>query len=222
MSKFLYRTVKIDMRALQAKWSRRAGPSAKGSGVGAGVQLLQKGLIKLGELGLAHRTKRELEKLEPDIEKAMPKTGGVLVRVTTKQWKHPDPTGARAKGFMGASIAVTGPTPQAAIRKWYSRPRFLQGAPEGWVKSDQFLWVTRKAKKSPSFVRRGGQQGFDLDGDGKPDLFPSLVRKDGRLGFDLDGDGKPDFLNQQGSLFNRYNNPSNRPGGIDGNPNTPW
>ncbi len=147
MAGLQYRTVKVNMRALRAKWSGKAGPSAKGSGVGAAAELLQKAVIQLGEFSLGYRIKKELEKLEPDIERAMPKTGGVLVRVTVKQWKQQDPTGAKAKAFMGAGIATTGATPQAAFRKWYSQPRLLQNAPKGWVTSDQFVWVTRKASK---------------------------------------------------------------------------
>lgn len=144
MSELLYHTVQVDMRALRAKWSRRSGPSARGTGVGAAAELLQKAIVKLGGMALDHRIKKELEKIEPKVERVMPAAGGVLVRVTTKEWKYPDPTGAKAKGFLGVGIAETGRTPQDAIRKWYLTPRLMQGAPKGWVAKDKFLWVTRK------------------------------------------------------------------------------
>lgn len=146
MGKFLYHTVQVDMKGLRAKWSNPSGSSAKGKALGAAADLFNKAMVKLGDMSLDHRINKELEKLQPSIEKAMPAAGGVLVRVTTQQWKVPDFTGHKAKAFLEAGIAGSGRTPQDALRKWYLRPRLLQGAPSGWVPSDKFIWITRKTK----------------------------------------------------------------------------
>lgn len=147
MGKFLYHTVQVDMKALRARWSNPSGPSARGKALGGVADLFNKAMVKLGGISLDHRINKELEKLQPAIDKAMPAIGGVLVRVTTKQWKIPDFTGHKVKAFLDAGIAGTGRTPQDALRTWYLRPRLLQGAPRGWVPSDRFVWVTRKATK---------------------------------------------------------------------------
>ncbi len=55
----------------------------------------------------------------------MPVAGGVLVRVTTQQWKIPDFTGHEAKAFLYSGIAASGMSPEEALQKWYMRPQLL-------------------------------------------------------------------------------------------------
>jgi hypothetical protein len=214
--KFKYRIGKVDPRALRSLLSRKGGPTIRGRGMGAGAELLQYGVQKLGQLALYSRVKRELFKLESAVDKVMPSSGGVLVRVTIKRWKHPDPTGVVNRAFHDIGIAGVGANPQEALRKWYSRDRLLQGAPGSFstlksgfrrpilpgspgrlVRSGQRVGFDSNgdgiADTHPPFVRKGSTMGYDLNGDGTPDVMPPFVKKGMSHGFDFDGDGSPDF-----------------------------
>lgn len=118
-------------------------PTAVGQQVGAGVQLLQQGVLLLNNLGLSRRVNRELVARAKEIRASIPQGGGVLVCVGIQEWEHADPTGARAKEFLTLVIAGSGYDPTAVLRGYVMAPHLRQGAPRGWVRRDVYLWVTK-------------------------------------------------------------------------------
>jgi hypothetical protein len=139
MSDYQYQTIQVDRRPMAV-----GGPSARGQAVGAGVELLHQLSISLGNMALSWRVKRELENLQPRIDAQMPETGGVLVCVGLQEWARPDPTGHKARTFLSIHVAGSGPDMPTVLQRYRDQPRIVQGPPRGWVRVDQFVWVTRK------------------------------------------------------------------------------
>ena len=139
MGDYSYQTLQIDNRVPPT-----GGPSARGQGVGAGVKLLHKASVALNQLAVSVRVNRELQRLSPEIDRLMPRSGGVLVCVGTQEWERPDPTGSRAQMFMELHIAGAGADPGTVLRAYQAQPRLVQGPPQGWRRRDVFIWVTRR------------------------------------------------------------------------------
>ncbi|UCC74800.1 MAG: hypothetical protein JSV86_09705 [Gemmatimonadota bacterium] len=118
------------------------GPSARGQTLGAGVEALHAAVSWLGGLGLAWRISQEFKRLEPQVQKAMPRDGGVLVCIGVKEWEHHDAAGAKARMFLNMHIAGAGKRPDQILDRYLKQPRIVQGAPRGWVRKDEFIWVT--------------------------------------------------------------------------------
>ncbi len=124
----------------------KGGPSVGGQAVGAGIKLLHKALTALNGFSVAWRTERELEKLSSEINAQMPAKGGVLVCVGIEEWKYPDPTGFKAKGFLSIHIAGVGSDREKVLKDYLSTPVIVQGPSKGWVRKNCFIWVTRKGQ----------------------------------------------------------------------------
>jgi hypothetical protein len=137
MPQYKYQTLKV-----KSTMPFKGGPSTKGQAVGASVELLHKAVVGLGSLGLGWRINQEIEKLEPEIRKAMPRNGGVLICVGVKEWEHADPVGAKARMFLNMHVAGAGSRPDQVVKQYLARPRMVQAAPKGWVRVDEFIWVT--------------------------------------------------------------------------------
>lgn len=126
-------------------------PSA--DGVGAGVKLLHKASKALNGWAVEWRVNQEIDKLRPRIEAAIaevdkrfhqtrPDAGALLV-VGIQEWERPDPTGTRAQTFLSLGIAGSGTSAPEVMRRYRSQPQLVAGAPAGWRRREQFIWVTR-------------------------------------------------------------------------------
>lgn len=139
MSEFAYQTIQVQLRA-----PMQAGPTTRGQAVGAGVKLLHKSMVALNRMSVSWRVNRELEKLAPQIRRAMPPIcpSGVLVVVGIQEWAAPDATGTRAQTFLSIHIGGAGADPNVVLRLYLAQSRMVQGAARGWRRRDEYLWVT--------------------------------------------------------------------------------
>ena len=144
MSQLNYQTIQVETRAVPS------GPDrTKADGVAAGVKLLHKASVALNSFAISYRVNKELEALKPAIEKVMPSQGGVLVVVGIQEWATADFTGNKARSFMGLFIAGSGSSPESVFKRYRSTPSMVQGAPAGWVRMEEYVWVTSGGIKSP-------------------------------------------------------------------------
>jgi len=143
MADYYYQTLQLPTPSMTS-----AGPSAGAQAVGAGVKLLHKVSTALNGWAVSYRVNRELENLAPEIDKQMPQSGGVLICVGIQEWAIPDATGTRAQMFLSIHIAGAGQSPQVVLEQYLMRPRMVAGAPTGWRRRDEYIWVTPKGKQS--------------------------------------------------------------------------
>ncbi|MEI6244093.1 MAG: hypothetical protein WCQ64_03515 [Acidobacteriota bacterium] len=116
--------------------------SSDGDAWGAGIRLAARLLDWLGDVGLKLRVDDELAALQPQINAAMPRAGGVLVVVGIQE-SDPDPTGRRLRSFIDAYVAATGQTPGEAFEVFRSADRLDQGTPPGFIRRDSLMWITK-------------------------------------------------------------------------------
>lgn len=143
-----YQTIQVENRM-----PARFGPSARGAAVGAGVKLLHKSMKALNGFAVSWRVNREIEKLRPQIERAIQGVeermlqsrpdAGVLVVAGVQEWATPDPTGTRAQTFLSIHIGGAGTDPAKIVKEYIDQPRMVQGPSQGWRRRDLFIWVTR-------------------------------------------------------------------------------
>jgi hypothetical protein len=139
MADFMYQTLQVDNEEIPAY-----GPSACGLAVGGGVKLFAAFSVALNGWAVSHRVNQELDRLAPEIQRQMPRNGGVLVCVGIQEWDTPDPTGFRAQTFLSLHIAGSGQTPETVVQQYVRQPRMVQGAPKGFRRRDVFVWVRPK------------------------------------------------------------------------------
>lgn len=148
-SNLRYQTIQVQNRPITA-----GAPSAGGLAVGAGVKLLHKASQALNGSAVKSRVNSEIEKLKPQINTALDrleqqhrqslKDAGVLLVVGIQEWERPDATGARAQMFLSIHIGGVGTSPADVIRAYNNQPRLVQGPARGWVRKDDYIWVSRE------------------------------------------------------------------------------
>jgi hypothetical protein len=86
-----------------------------------------------------YRLQNALKKLEPNIQKIMPKDGGVLVLIVY--------CAAMSKLFQSAYVVRAGydaTQTYSSYQELISRTGTVSTAcPEGWVRSEEYLWITK-------------------------------------------------------------------------------
>jgi hypothetical protein len=117
------------------------------NGVAAGVRLLSKGIVLLHDYGLKRNEQSALAAptLVDRILKIMPAGGGVLVEMQYDQWGVSDIVGNIAKHLVGAVICGAARTPLEALNAYLSSDRLAAAPPEGWIRSNKFMWAVREA-----------------------------------------------------------------------------
>jgi hypothetical protein len=138
MPKYYYQTIQVSKQV-----SLPQGQSMKGKAVGSAIELLHKAAVALNGWAISYRVNKEIGKLSHKIDKLIPAAKGVLICVGIKEWEMPDATGAKAQSFLSIHIAGWGNDPKKLVHDYLIHPRLVQGASEGWVRKDVFLWVTK-------------------------------------------------------------------------------
>lgn len=138
MSNFVYQTVQVEGSA-----PFRGGPTVRETGWAAGAKLLQKSIVAINGWAITARINSEIQSRAKQIEAQMPPGGGVLLCVGLQEWERPDPTGAKARSFLSLHIVGGGQDPKALLQAYFKTPRLEAGAPTGWRRRDEFVWVTR-------------------------------------------------------------------------------
>lgn len=181
-------------------WSRGAGPSARGKGLGGGVELAHEGVQWLGRIGRGYRVKRGIEGLMPEIERKAPHGGGALVEITHQKSRMPDPTGVYHEGVQDVSLAGFGKSPGEVMHRHFSHDRIGQGAPEGFRFHSEYVWVTPDRKPEVSSPNMGERPGGLGSGVGSSRLSDSVLQRMRQnlvstqpSYVDQDGDGIPDY-----------------------------
>lgn len=143
-----YRTLQVRNKALH-----KGGTSVRGKAIGSAVELLHSVSFTLNRWAVGHRIKSELRRMDGDIRKAIANYEaaqrqsnpqiGVLVVAGVQEWERPDPTGSKAQTFLSIHIGGIGTNYTEVVRKYRNTPKMVQGAPDGWVRKDAYIWVTR-------------------------------------------------------------------------------
>ena len=95
-------------------------------------QLLGAGLQWHGDIGIQHNVEKQLNTTYAKaIAAHFSRGNGVLVIIHMQEWAQEDFNGMRARTLLGVSIEG-GPNQKAALDRWQSQPRLLQGPAEGW------------------------------------------------------------------------------------------
>ena len=143
MPDFIYQTVQVEKSVPPT-----GGPSASGRALGAGVKLVHAASKALNEWAVSSRVEREIEARRAEIERQMPAAGGLLLCIGMQEWETPDATGTRARSFLSLHIVGGGLNPRSLLERYLSQPQLVQGAPGGWRRRDEFVWVTRVPNQS--------------------------------------------------------------------------
>jgi hypothetical protein len=123
----------------------------KGSGRGKRVGAVADGFSIVTnffhDIGLQRNVDKKLEKMEPDIKKAMGNHTGILVVVQYQQWEADNPDFPRPE-LLSIIIGPAASNTPSAIRRWEQKCKLMQGPDKGKVVSDNYLWFTEdKSKK---------------------------------------------------------------------------
>ena len=124
--------------------SRNQPPTAlTRSAWGNAVTLAPSVLAWVADKGLALRVDQEVARLRGEIDKAMPRDGGVLIVVGIQESRVPDDNGFRHPTVLEAYVGGSGRSAQEAVNRFLSSDRLDRGAANGYVRRDSFLWITR-------------------------------------------------------------------------------
>jgi hypothetical protein len=115
---------------------------------GAGVQLAAAFLGWLSDQGLRTSINAKLEELKPQIDAAMPPTGGVLVVVGIQQSEQPDSNGNFVRSVLDGYIGGAGATPKATMDAYLAQDRLETGVPDGFVRRNVYFWRTASSPNS--------------------------------------------------------------------------
>jgi hypothetical protein len=131
-------SVPIDIPTTNSKVGRALGNQAAVAMAGV---LLESLFMAIGDMGIERRVRAELQfRYSNSIARFLSQGQGVLVIVSLAQWQQPDFNGMRAKMFLTVNIEP-GPTPDDAMKSWYSQPHLLPGAPAGYEAFDTYSWI---------------------------------------------------------------------------------
>jgi hypothetical protein len=114
---------------------------------GGGVKLAAAFLGWLSDQGLKSNINAKIAELKPQIDKAMPAAGGVLIVIGIQQWEQPDNNGNYARSVLDGYIGGTGTTPKTTMEKYLSQDRLDKGAPKGFVRRNVYLWKPASSQK---------------------------------------------------------------------------
>ena len=146
---FLIREV-VPQGSIQPPVSPQADPW------GAGVRLASMLMSWLADVGLKSSINSALDDLRPEIDAAMPSTGGVLVVVGIQESQQPAFNGQYARSLLDAFVANSGSSPQAAMERYLSQDHLVTGVPDGFVRKNVYFWIT---KQGGDFGRRQNNRG---------------------------------------------------------------
>ena len=147
----LYQTIQLPKTRFP---KMNTGPSIRGAGIAAGVDLLQKTSVALQGRAISLKVNMELKKLNNTINSMMldyeqtihqcRSDTGVLVIVYTREWVTPNfMTGDRASTFHGIHLGGAGSYSTKVLTRYNLTPRLEQNAPQNWRIKTEYLWVTR-------------------------------------------------------------------------------
>lgn len=145
---FMYQTIQVPNHRPMS-----SGPSSRGAALASGVKLLRKASIALNQWAISYRVNREIEKLTPDISRAMSDfeggqqchvDTGVLVVIGIQESEHTDATGLRGQAFLSIHLGGAGSSPNQVLRRYLYQAKIVQGGPRSWRRIDKYLWITRR------------------------------------------------------------------------------
>lgn len=126
-------------------------PRKKGERIGALADAINFGVNKLSKLGLQSQIDKKLEKMYPDIRKAMNNHTGVLVIVQYQKWASPDAAGNNPLQLLSIIIGPPASNRQSASRQYMrieKMPMIKQGPGNRMVYGPKaFLWFRRDLTK---------------------------------------------------------------------------
>jgi hypothetical protein len=123
----------------------------KGSGRGKAVGALADGfgMVINGafNIGVKRNVDKKLEKMYPDIKKALENHTGLMVVVQYQRWKDGNPKFNQPE-LLSIMIGPAASNLPSAIRKWEQSSKILQGPREGKVLGPRnYLWFTKDSTK---------------------------------------------------------------------------
>jgi hypothetical protein len=117
-----------------------------GSAWTAGAKLATAFLSWLSDQGLKSAINAKLTEMKPQIDSAMPSSGGVLVVIGIQQSDQPDANGNYFRSVLDGYIGGPGATPQATMKTYLAQGRLEQGVPKGFVRRNVYFWKSAGAK----------------------------------------------------------------------------
>jgi hypothetical protein len=143
-----YQTVQVNNRPTMA-----AGPSARGTAIGAGVKLLAKASTALNGWAVSFNVNRQIEKLKPEILSLMTRHEaqvrqsvpdlGVLVVVGIQKGDPKKFFADPGRMVIGAHIGGVGTDYREVLNQYLGQAKIVQGPSKDWIREDAFVWITR-------------------------------------------------------------------------------
>jgi hypothetical protein len=129
-----------------------AGPTAPpvptgASPWGAGIQAAAKMMGWLSDQAFKSSVNSKLHDLQPDIDKEMPASGGLLIVIGIQQWKQPDDAGNYNRSVLDGYVAGPGTTPKAAMDRFLAKDRLETGPADGFVRRNIYFWKAASPKQ---------------------------------------------------------------------------
>jgi hypothetical protein len=112
-----------------------------------GVKLAASFLGWLADQGVKSNINAKLAELKPEIDKAMPANGGVLIIIGVQQSEQPDNNGNYARSVLDGYVWGSGPTPKGAMDKYLKEDRLETGPAKGFVRRNVYFWKAAKSQK---------------------------------------------------------------------------
>lgn len=98
----------------------------------------------LSDQGLKSKINAKINELKPQIDKAMPANGGVLIVIGIQQWEQPDNNGNYARSALDGYVGGSGATPKEAMDTYVHKDKLEKGAPKGFVRRNVYFWKPAK------------------------------------------------------------------------------
>jgi hypothetical protein len=117
-----------------------------GSAWTAGAKLATAFLSWLSDQGLKSAINAKLAQMKPQINSAMPSSGGILVVIGIQQSDQPDVNGNYFRLVLDGYIAGVGATPQGTMKTYLAQDRLEQGVPSGFVRRNVYFWKSAAGK----------------------------------------------------------------------------
>lgn len=114
---------------------------------GAGVKLAASFLGWISDQGLKSNINAKIDELKPQIDKAMPANGGVLIVIGIQQSVQPDVNGNYVRSVLDGYIGGAGTTPKSTMDKYLGQDRLETGAAKGFVRRNVYFWKAASSQK---------------------------------------------------------------------------